>query len=643
MAEVDWGLIAPRTPATDYQTALHNSAVDDDLKRKMVLAQQKATWDQQAREAAQARYDEAAAAAARGDYSGAIASTIATGDPAAITAVTGGGKAVWDHSSDGVKAAAGAAQQMIDHVPDVETRRAIILQNKAQYVALGILPENIDALAANPSDENLRLAIGLATTPVEQWKAQTEQQNADSTTMNAQTAQTVANNPVVVAPGGYMVDRQGNPLFNAPQVVTASPTDNVYQFNGSSRAPGSVTAEQLYHRGIKPQESGGQPNGGAGAVGPQTKYGRAIGASQMLPATAQAMAAKLGIPYRADLMAAKTPEGLAYQDRLGIAYTQTALDASGGDPRKAAEYYFAGPNMALHGPKTASYGQSVMGRLGRGGSQPVTRTPQVIQQGQPKDGPAGPTGLSANASRQDLIRAIAEGRVAPPNPRTAQGQQLLQEVTAYDPTFDAANAATRVRTRINATSGQMAMARTALNTSIGHLMHLDEQAKKLGNFSVAPGILNPMYNSARDALGNKELPAFEQTKQAAASEMRKVFAGSGGGSLTELEEWQRDLSSSKSYEQLHRVIQNGVILMNSRLVALRQQYSEGMGRSDTTPRFITDDNMKRARALGVSLDDGPAPKQTAAGQPVRVNSPQEAMSLPKGTVFITPDGRKKVR
>lgn len=31
------------------------------------------------------------------------------------------------------------------------------------------------------------------------------------------------------------------------------------------------------------------------------------------------------------------------------------------------------------------------------------------------------------------------------------------------------------------------------------------------------------------------------------------------------------------------------------------------------------------------------------GEPVRVTSPQDALKLPKGTVFITPDGRKKVR
>ena len=37
-----------------------------------------------------------------------------------------------------------------------------------------------------------------------------------------------------------------------------------------------------------------------------------------------------------------------------------------------------------------------------------------------------------------------------------------------------------------------------------------------------------------------------------------------------------------------------------------------------------------------------APPQSQQGE-VRVSSPQEAMALPPGTVFVTPDGRRKVR
>lgn len=46
---------------------------------------------------------------------------------------------------------------------------------------------------------------------------------------------------------------------------------------------------------------------------------------------------------------------------------------------------------------------------------------------------------------------------------------------------------------------------------------------------------------------------------------------------------------------------------------------------------------------GVYTPGEEAQPQQPSGQPVRVRSAQEAMALPPGTVFITPDGRQKVR
>lgn len=193
---------------------------------------------------------------------------------------------------------------------------------------------------------------------------------------------------------------------------------------------------------------------------------------------------------------------------------------------------------------------------------------------------------SVPAHERAKIKAIAEGRVAAPRPGTRFGETILSKVAQYDPTFDAANSQSRLKTRTDFTSGKSAQAVNALNTAMGHLLHLDTQAKDLGNFSTLPGLLNPIYNKGRQIGGDTKLPAFQQTKQAASSEMRKVFAGSAGGNLTELKEWQESLDSSQSYEQLHAAIRNGVELMGSRLNALQDQYQTGMGRSDQPMQLI---------------------------------------------------------
>lgn len=89
----------------------------------------------------------------------------------------------------------------------------------------------------------------------------------------------------------------------------------------------------------------------------------AIGSTQMKPETAKAMATKLGIAYRPDLLYSNTPQGLQYQRQLGSAYLQEGYDKTG-NLRDALHYYHGGPDRQQWGPKTQAYANSVMSRLG---------------------------------------------------------------------------------------------------------------------------------------------------------------------------------------------------------------------------------------------------------------------------------------
>lgn len=82
-----------------------------------------------------------------------------------------------------------------------------------------------------------------------------------------------------------------------------------------------------------------------------------------MPETAKALAARIGLPFRLDLMRGTSPEARAYQDRITEAALQEAWRASGGDPAAAARYYFAGPDKAKHGPKTAQYVNDILRKL----------------------------------------------------------------------------------------------------------------------------------------------------------------------------------------------------------------------------------------------------------------------------------------
>lgn len=145
----------------------------------------------------------------------------------------------------------------------------------------------------------------------------------------------------------------------------------------------------------KKQES----NFNGNAVGKPTAYGTALGSTQMLPATAKAMAEKLGEPWRPELMVGNTPEHLAYQDKLGRAYWDEGLQKYGGDPEKAAMYYHGGPDEKLWGPKTRAHAAAVLRNMGSmgGDAAPAAAMPSPamgLQQAPPQQQPAQPVQIA---------------------------------------------------------------------------------------------------------------------------------------------------------------------------------------------------------------------------------------------------------
>jgi hypothetical protein len=123
-------------------------------------------------------------------------------------------------------------------------------------------------------------------------------------------------------------------------------------------ADGGAADLAAFRRAIIQQESGGRygvPNAeGSGAMG--------IG--QIMPDTARALAKRLGLPYRPDLLAGKDKAARDYQIALTNEATREAYDYGKGDVSKAAAYYFAGPDKSKWGDKTKKYQNDILRRLG---------------------------------------------------------------------------------------------------------------------------------------------------------------------------------------------------------------------------------------------------------------------------------------
>ena len=108
----------------------------------------------------------------------------------------------------------------------------------------------------------------------------------------------------------------------------------------------------------------GQDSGGRYGVA-NTQGSGAMGVGQIMPATAQALSQRLGLPYRPDLLSSSTPQAKSYQDALTEAAVREAWNYGNGNPSIAASYYFAGPDRGKWGPQTQQYVQGILSRLGQ--------------------------------------------------------------------------------------------------------------------------------------------------------------------------------------------------------------------------------------------------------------------------------------
>lgn len=145
-----------------------------------------------------------------------------------------------------------------------------------------------------------------------------------------------------------------------PDAMFDEPDNGSYAGGGMvAFAPGGDVDAARLRRALLMQESGGD-YGVTNAEG-----SGAMGAYQFMPATARALAKRIGKEYRPDLMTGakgRSKEGRAYQESLMDAQMEDILAYSGGDVGKAGAYHFAGPNAKGHGAKTRKYEQDILRR-----------------------------------------------------------------------------------------------------------------------------------------------------------------------------------------------------------------------------------------------------------------------------------------
>ena len=156
----------------------------------------------------------------------------------------------------------------------------------------------------------------------------------------------------------YMKTGKHLGIFGTPEEATSYAESLHKQQESLYTKPRQSGGFDNFKRAIIKQESGGR----YGVT--NTEGSGAAGLGQIMPDTAKSIATKLGLPFRPELLTGTSPLARSYQDKLTHAATQEAWQYGGGDPRKAAAYYFAGPNKKGWGPKTSKYQQDILRRMG---------------------------------------------------------------------------------------------------------------------------------------------------------------------------------------------------------------------------------------------------------------------------------------
>lgn len=197
-------------------------------------------------------------------------------------------------------------------------------------------------------------------------------------------------------------------------------------------------------------------------------------------------------------------------------------------------------------------------------------------------------------------------------------QKIIKAVSAYDPTFDETQYATKLALKKDFNSGKSANNIRSLNTAIGHIKSLEESAKALNNSGAK--VWNAIANFGLEQTGDPRVTVFNTNANAVESELAALFKGMGATDQ-EIKAWREQVSTSKSPEQLQGFVKSALDLAFSRLGALQGQYETGMGKPKDF-RFLNDKSVKILQGMGYNTDalDPVAARQTIKSTPAERNN-----------------------
>lgn len=388
-----------------------------------------------------------------------------------------------------------------------------------------------------------------------------------------------ANQPAVApqpnaAPGGAAAPDPGL-VFDVPTATPGVPGATNPQFDA-------------YKRATIQQETGGR-------YGLTSSQG-AQGIGQVMPATAQALATRAGIKWQPELMTGTTQAAKDYQDTMAQLALEDSWKYAGGDPAKAAQHYFGGPDPKQHGPKTAQYVQDILGKMGLATAAPGD---PFQSRGTAFVDPAVAMSMIPNATpvkKVDLPDApVLAADPARPQYKTADVPALLAQLeTAMKPT-EVDPEARKKDLRFGDIQGAIQGGLIGLaGGPLGVILGL------------GLGGLNAHSSGRRAQLGEDKLKS-EQARQAAIELAMKGLGLNLGNLQTENKNLDQTFATGKNQVDTQNT---NAINANQRLV---EELLQNLGIDKFNVAAANDTNRTRA-SVGISALEGAAAAQTQANR-----------------------------
>ena len=188
---------------------------------------------------------------------------------------------------------------------------------------------------------------------------------------------------------------------------------------------------------------------------------------------------------------------------------------------------------------------------------------------------------------EKLIDAIGTGKMAPPSglalnhPRM---QQILAQVAAKYPEFDATDYQGRLKAARDFSTGPQGRQAQSFNVALAHLDTLGQLADALGNGNTQ--IVNKVGNFFATQTGAPAPTDFNAAKKIVGDEVTKAIIGAGGG-VGDREAAQKVIDAANSPAQLSGVIKTYKEMMVGQLGGLEQTYLRTTGRQDFRGKFLS--------------------------------------------------------